>query len=158
GKPAAARVLGGAPLEVKEGADPRAAVWEWMTGPDNPYFARAIVNRVWGHYFGRGLIDPVDSLAAGNPPSHPEVLDELVRGFVESKYDLRALHRRILNTAAYQRGYSTNATNAADERNFSHRVLRRLSAEQVLDAVAQVTGTPVQLAPVYSGDPDRPFT
>lgn len=158
GKPAAARVLGGAALELKPGDDPRAAVWAWMTGPDNPYFARAIVNRVWAHYFGRGLIDPVDSLAAGNPPSHPAVLDELVRDFVAHKYDLRHLHRRILNTAAYQRSYTTNATNARDERNYSHRVLRRLSAEQVLDAVAQVTGTPVQLAPVYSGDPDRPFT
>jgi hypothetical protein len=104
---------------------------------------------------GRGLIDPVDSLSAANPPSHPDVLDELSRDLVEHKYDLRHLHRRILNLAAYQRSWETNATNARDERNYSHRVLRRMSAEQALDAIAQATGTPVQLAPVYSGDPNR---
>jgi len=102
----------------------------------------------------------VDALAAGNPPSHPDVMDELVRDFVAHKYDLRHLHRRILNTRAYQRGWETNATNARDERNLSHRVLRRLSAEQALDAVAQVTGTPVELAWVYGlggkgGDKER---
>src|SRR5207253_1760091 len=103
----------------------------------------------------RGLIDPVDALSTANPPSHPEVLDELVRDFVAHQYDLRHLHRRILNLGAYQRGWETNASNTQDERNYSHRVLRRMSAEQVLDAVAQVTGTPVQVAPVYSGDPNR---
>jgi Protein of unknown function (DUF1553)/Protein of unknown function (DUF1549) len=155
GKSMMPRVLGGSTIEVKPGVDPRLEVWKWMTGPDNPYFARSIVNRVWAHYFGRGLIDPVDALGAANPPSHPEVLGELVRDFVEQKYDLRHLHRRILNLAAYQRSWETNASNAKDERNYSHRVLRRMSAEQVLDAVAQTTGTPVALAPVYSGDPNR---
>ena len=155
GKSMMPRVLGGSTIDVKPGVDPRLEVWKWMTGPDNPYFARSIVNRVWAHYFGRGLIDPVDALAAASPPSHPEVLDELVRDFTEHKYDLRHLHRRILNLAAYQRSWETNASNAKDDRNYSHRVLRRMSAEQVLDAVAQTTGTPVALAPVYSGDPNR---
>ena len=155
GKSMQPRGLGGSTIDVKPGVDPRLEVWKWMTGPDNPYFARSIVNRVWAHYFGRGLIDPVDALAAASPPSHPEVLDELVRDFTEHKYDLRHLHRRILNLAAYQRSWETNASNAKDERNYSHRVLRRMSAEQVLDAVAQTTGTPVALAPVYSGDPNR---
>ncbi len=104
-----------------------------------------------------GLIEPVDALGAANPPSHPEVLDELVRDFIESKYDLRRLHRRILTSAAYQRGWETNASNAKDERNYAHHPLRRMAAEQVVDAVAQVTATPVALAPVYSGDPKRPF-
>jgi hypothetical protein len=80
-----------------------------------------------------------------------------VRDFVASKYDLRRLHRRIVNTAAYQRSWETNASNAKDERNYSHRVLRRMSAEQAVDAVAQATGTRVDLKPVYSGDPNRPF-
>ncbi len=155
GKLMSPRALGGSTIEVKPGIDPRLEVWKWMTGPHNPYFARSIVNRVWAHYFGRGLIDPVDALAAASPPSHPEVLDELVRDFTEHKYDLRHLHRRILNLAAYQRSWETNASNAKDERNYSHRLLRRMSAEQVLDAVAQTTGTPVALAPVYSGDPNR---
>lgn len=158
GKVSAPRVLAGGNIDLKPFDDPRKEVWKWMVGPDNPYFARSIVNRIWAFYFGRGLIDPVDSLSAGNPPSHPEVLDELVRDFVANKYDLRHLHRRILNTTTYQRGWETNATNARDERNYSHRLLRRMSAEQVVDAVAQTTGTPVQLAPVYSGDPNRPFT
>jgi len=155
GKSIAPRVLGGDPIEMKPGVDPRAEIFKWMTGPNNPYFARSIVNRVWANYFGRGLIDPVDSLAAANSPSHPEVLDELVRDFVEHKYDLRHLNRRIMNTVAYQRDWATNASNIDDERNYSHRILRRMSAEQVLDAVAQSTGTPVALAPVYNGDPNR---
>ncbi len=157
GKVSLPRVLGGADIAVKPGVDPRRAVWEWMVRPDNPYFARALVNRVWAYYFGRGLIEPVDALGAANPPSHPEVLDELVRDFIESKYDLRRLHRRILTSAAYQRGWETNASNAKDERNYAHHPLRRMAAEQVVDAVAQVTATPVALAPVYSGDPKRPF-
>lgn len=151
------RVLGGADISMKVGDDPRLEVWKWMVGPDNPYFARSIVNRVWAYYFGKGLVDPVDALSAANPPSHPEVLDELVRDFVAHKYDLRYLHRRILNTAAYQRTWEANASNAKDERNYSHRLLRRMSAEQAVDAVAQATGTRVDLKPVYSGDPNRPF-
>lgn len=158
GKDIGPRLLNGHVIDVQAGVDPRVEVWKWMVGPDNPNFARAIINRVWAHYFGRGLIDPVDTLSAANPPSHPEVLDELTRDFVAHKYDLRHLHRRILNTAAYQRGWATNATNARDERNYSHRILRRMTAEQVLDAAVQVTGAPLQLAPVYSGDPNRPFT
>lgn len=156
-EPVGPKALSGPAIEIKPGVDPRVEVWKWMVAPDNPYFGRAIVNRVWAHYFGHGLIDPVDMLSAANPPSHPDVMDELVRDFVAHQFDLRHLHRRILNTRAFQRSWETNATNARDERNLSHRLLRRMSAEQVLDAVAQVTGTPVQLAPVYSGDPKRKF-
>jgi hypothetical protein len=151
------RVLGGPDIKLEPGDDPRLAVWKWMVGSENPYFARSIVNRVWAYYFGKGLVDPVDALSAANPPSHPEVLDELVRDFVAHKYDLRHLHRRIVNLAAYQRTWETNASNVKDERNYSHRMLRRMSAEQAVDAVAQATGTRVDLKPVYSGDPNRPF-
>jgi hypothetical protein len=143
-QPLSARILGGATIEVKGGIDPRKELWKWMTSKDNPYFARAIVNRVWAFYLGRGFIEPADSQAAANPPTHPEVLDELARDFIEHKFDLRHLHRRILSTLAYQRDWRTNATNAKDERNFSHRLLRRLNAEQAVDAIAQVTGTPVK--------------
>lgn len=151
------RVLGGPDIKLEPGEDPRAHVWKWMVGPDNPYFAQAIVNRVWAYYFGKGLVDPVDALSTANPPSHPDVLDELVRDFKAHSYDLRHLHRRIVNLAAYQRTWETNASNAKDERNYSHRLLRRMSAEQAVDAVAQATGTRVDLKPVYSGDPNRPF-
>ncbi len=144
--PLSARILGGANIEVKGDIDPRKELWKWMTDKDNPYFARAIVNRVWAFYLGRGFIEPADSQAAANPPTHPEVLDELTRDFIEHKFDLRHLHRRILNTLAYQRDWRTNVANAKDERNFSHRLLRRLNAEQAVDAIAQATGTPVKFA------------
>jgi len=74
-----------------------------MVDPENPYFARAMVNRVWAHYMGRGLYEPVDSQSAANPPSHPQVLDDLAQDFVEQDYNLRRLHRRILSLVAYQR-------------------------------------------------------
>lgn len=153
GEPCPPKALGGSVIEIRAGVDPRLEVWKWMASPDNPYFARAIVNRIWAAYFGRGLIDPVDALGAANPPSHPEVLDELVRDFVAHKYDIRHLERRLLLTRTYQRGWETNASNASDERNYSHRVLRRMTAEQALDAIALVTGTPVQLDTTYIGGP-----
>jgi hypothetical protein len=149
GEPLPPRLLGGAGIDVKDGVDPRREVWAWLVQKENPYFAAAIVNRVWAHYLGRGLVEPVDGLAAANPPSHPDVMDELTRDFITSKFDLRQLERRILNLAAYQRDWRSNATNGKDERNFSHRTLRRLSAEQALDAIAQVTGTPVKLPKRY---------
>jgi hypothetical protein len=150
------RPLDGPLIEIKPGVDPREEVWKWMVAPENPYFARAMVNRVWAHYFGRGLIEPADALAAANPPSHPEVMDELARQFLADGYDLRKLHRRILNTEAYQRDWATNATNHDDERNFSHRVLRRMSAELVLDAIADITGAPLKIdLAVYGGPKDN---
>ncbi len=150
------RPLDGPVIEVKPGVDPRLEVWRWMVAPENPYFTRAIVNRVWAHYFGRGLIDPVDALAEANPPSHPKILDELVRDFREHKFDLRYLHRRLLNTRAYQRDWATNASNHADERNYSHRVLRRMSAELMLDAVNDVTGAKLVIdREVYGGPKDN---
>lgn len=149
-------LLGGTRIDFQPGEDPRQAIARWMLSPDNPYFARAIVNRVWAHYMGRGLIEPTDALSAANPPSHPDVLDELTRDFIAHGYDLRRLQRRILNTRAYQRCWKTNATNAQDERNYSHRLLRRLGAEQVLDALAQITGLPIELGTSGYGANFRP--
>jgi len=156
GEPLPARALDGPVIDVKEGIDPRMEVWKWMVAPENPYFARAIVNRIWAHYFGRGLIEPVDALAEANPPSHPAVLEELTRDFVKHGYDLRHLHRRLLNTRAYQRDWATNATNTDDERNYSHRILRRMSAELMLDAIADITATPIKLdLTIYGGPGDN---
>jgi hypothetical protein len=154
-QPLSARILGGANIEVRGDIDPRKELWKWMSAVDNPYFARAIVNRIWAFYLGRGFIEPADSQAAANPPTHPEVLDELTRDFIAHKFDLRHLHRRILNTLAYQRDWRTNATNAKDERNFSHRLLRRLTAEQALDAISQVTGTPIKFGKRYGTPRDN---
>ncbi len=151
GEPLPPRPLDGPVIEVKEGVDPRLEVWKWMVAPENPYFARAIVNRVWAHYFGRGLVEPVDALAEANPPSHPELFDDLVRDFVSHGYDLRHLHRRLLNTRTYQRDWATNASNADDERNYSHRVLRRMQAELVADAVADITASPLKLSRAIYG-------
>jgi len=149
------KALGGPVIVAKPGVDPREEIWKWMVTPDNPYFAKAIVNRVWAHYMGRGLVEPVDALSEANPPSHPEIMDELVAEFRRSGYDLRKLHCRILNTRAYQRDWMTNASNTADERNYSHRVLRRMPAEFVLDALADVTGTPLKLdVTIYGGPGD----
>lgn len=128
-------------LTLPPDRDPRAAVMAWLRRPDNPYFAKAIVNRVWAHYFGRGIIDPPDNLSAFNPPTHPELLKELCDGFVANKYDLRWLHRTILNSRTYQQS-STPAKGAeADRTHFAAFPLRRLPAEVMLDALNTATGT-----------------
>jgi hypothetical protein len=146
GQPLRPKALGGPDLPAGKDADPRVALAAWLTAPDNPFFAKAIVNRVWAHYFGSGLVDPPDALAAANPPSHPALLDELARRFLAGGFNLKWLHREILNSHAYQRSWKPNATNARDRRNFSHARLRRLGAEQVVDAVAHATGVAVQFA------------
>jgi Protein of unknown function (DUF1553)/Protein of unknown function (DUF1549) len=136
------KILAGPVVPYKDGGkDPRLTLWEWMTSKDNPYFARNIANRLWAHYFGKGIVDPVDDLNAANPPSNPELLDWLAKDFVAHKFDLKHLHRRILNSRTYQLSYRPNATNRGDHRNFSHAQVRRMKAEVALDAVVQVTGT-----------------
>ena len=128
-------------LVVPKERDPRELVVEWMRRPDNPYFARAIVNRVWAHYFGRGLIDPPDHLSPFNPPSHPKLLDELAREFVAHKYDLRWLHRTILASRTYQQSGDADPASAADRTNYAYFTYRRLGAEVLLDALNRATGT-----------------
>ena len=147
-----ARPLGGPVIDVKPGVDPRHEVWKSIVAAQNQYFARSIVNRIWAHYMGRGLFEPVDAQSAANPPSHPEVLDDLARDLIAHKYDLRHLHRRILNTVTYQRSWKANVSNSHDERNFSHRSLRRLTAEQMLDAIVQISGTALKLEKAYGGE------
>ncbi len=120
--------------------DPRRPLMDWLRRPDNPYFARAIVNRVWAHYFGRGIVEPADDLNLANPPSNPQLLEGLSAAFVEHGYDLKWLHREITRSAAYQRSWRTTDTNAADERHFSHAPIRRLPAEVALDAILMATG------------------
>lgn len=114
----------------------------WITSPSNPYFARAQVNRIWFHLMGRGLVDPVDDFRATNPASHPGLLDALARDFVEHNFDLRHVIRRIMNSRAYQLSSEPNATNGDDEMNYSRALVRRLSAEQLLDSLQQVLNVP----------------
>lgn len=128
------------PTPPDDGADRRALVMAWLRRPDNPYFARAIVNRIWAHYLGRGIIDPPDDLSPLNPPSHPELLQELCDGFIKNKYDLKWLHRTIMNSRTYQQSSATNDSNRHDHRNFASFAIRRLPAEVLLDAYDQAVG------------------
>ena len=106
-------------MVVPADEDPRSRVMAWMRSPENPYFARAMVNRIWAHYFGRGIVDPPDHLSPLNPASHPELLKELADGFVKHNYDLRWVHRTILQSRTYQHSTRSNATNRADTRNYA---------------------------------------
>ena len=112
----------------------------WLTAPENPYFARSVVNRVWSYFLGRGIIDPVDDIRSGNPPSNPELLDWLEKDFIAHNFDLRHLMRTIAGSRTYQASFLTNDYNADDTSNFSHATPRRLTAEQLLDAIDVASG------------------
>lgn len=129
----------------------REQLAQWLTAKENPYFARSIVNRYWSYFFGRGIIDPVDDIRAGNPASNPELLDALTKDFVDSGYDLKKLIRTICNSATYQRSLEAGQWNEDDTTNFSHALPRRLSAEQLYDAIIQATGAPRALPGVPAG-------
>ncbi len=153
------RLLGESePVNVPDDRDPREFVMEWMRKPDNPYFARAIVNRVWAHYFGRGIIDPPDNLSAFNPATHPELLKELCDGFVANKYDLRWLHRTILKSRTYQQASTPAEGAAADRTHYAFFPLRRLPAEVLLDALNTATGTTENMDMKYHHWPETMST
>src|SRR5262245_23660744 len=135
------KLLGGEEVVNANYSDPRQPIMEWMREAENPYFAKAFVNRVWANYFGAGLIDPPDDLNLANPPSNPELLDYLADGFVASKYDMKWLHRTIVLSHAYQRSWKPNETNKHDEKNYSRAVLRRLPSEVIVDAVHLATAS-----------------
>ena len=144
------RLLGDTKATLVAGnEDPRAVVVAWMRRPENPFFAKAIVNRVWAHYFGRGIIDPPDHLSPFNPASHPELLDELCREFIKRGYDLRWLHREILQSCTYQRSSQATKANAWDRSNYAYFYYRRLPAEVLLDALSQATGTTEDMGMKY---------
>ncbi|MEZ6091216.1 MAG: DUF1553 domain-containing protein, partial [Pirellulaceae bacterium] len=136
-EPVTAKLLGGDYVELDGNA--RAKLMSWLREPENPYFAKAIVNRVWANYFGVGIVNPVDDLNLANPPSNAPLMDYLAKGFVENDYDLKWLHRTIVNSDAYQRSWEANETNALDKRNFSRFVPRRLPAETLYDAILVAT-------------------
>jgi len=124
------------------GKSRREALANWLSSPDNPWFARNVVNITWSHFFGVGITDPVDDVRISNPPSNPALLDALAERFVESDYDIRRIVRDICTSRTYQLSTRTNETNATDETNFSHALIRRQRAEVLLDTISQVTGTP----------------
>ena len=133
------RFLGGQEVDLLK-VDRREAYAKWLTAPDNPFFARSLVNRYWRYFFHRGIIDPVDDIRTTNPPINPELLDALTKDFIAHKFDVRHLMRTIVTSHTYQRGSVPNETNAADDMNFSRMVPRRLPAEALLDSLVQATG------------------
>ncbi|HWB10489.1 MAG TPA: DUF1553 domain-containing protein [Pirellulales bacterium] len=142
----------GAPTEpIPLEADRREKLADWLVSPDNPFFARAAVNRIWGHLFGRGIVEPVDDFRSSNPPAHPELLDWLATDFASHGFDRKRLIRQIMRSRVYQLAATTNPSNAEDDRYFSHASVRLLGAEQLLDAIAQATGTAEKFGGFPSG-------
>ncbi len=132
--------LGGDPIELEPDDDPRHALVDWMTDPQNPFFAQTFVNRQWKHFFGRGIVDPEDDMRVTNPPTNPELLEALSQQFIASGFDIKALTREICRSSTYQLSSEPNEFNAADKQNFSRYYPKRLHAEVLYDALNQVTG------------------
>jgi len=146
GKDALPRFLGVNTSLSNEEMDPLVELGNWLTSPTNSLFARVQANRIWFQLLGRGLVDPPDDFRATNPDSHPQLLDELASDFVKHKFDLRHMIRPIMNSRVYQLASEPNETNGRDESNFSHALVRRLSAEQLLDCQSEVIGAPLKFA------------
>jgi hypothetical protein len=142
-----ARAPGGPVIPVRKGEDPRQKLFEWLRTPDNPFFARAFVNRVWGHYFSIGIVHPVDDFSLANPPSNEQLLDALAKDFIENKFDIRHIERRILNSRTYQLSSKTNPTNKLDKNNFARSYVRPMMAEQVVDVLNAALGVEEKWSP-----------
>ena len=138
-------------VDVPAETDRRVVFADWLTNGENPFFAKASVNRIWGHLMGRGIVEPVDDFRDSNPPSNSQLLAELEKQFVANKFSRKWAIRTIMNSRVYQLGSRTNEFNADDEIYASHASVRLLSAEQLLDAICVVTGMPEQFAGVPSG-------
>jgi hypothetical protein len=138
------KFLGGAVPDMK-GKVRREVLAEWVASPDNPYFATNMANRVWAHFFGIGVVEPVDDVRVSNPPSNPELFAALGTKLVDYNYDLKSLVRDICNSNAYQRSSAPNESNAQDERNFAKARVRRIPAEALLDCICEVTEAPEKL-------------
>ncbi|PQO36487.1 DUF1549 domain-containing protein [Blastopirellula marina] len=134
-----ANILGEESVDLSQVEDIREPLMKWLRSENNPYFAKSIVNRVWAVYFNVGIVDPVDDLSLGNPPSNGPLLDYLAEGFVKNGYDMKWLHREIVGSDTYQRTWKPNDTNRMDYRNFSRAIPRRLPAEVAYDIVNQAT-------------------
>src|SRR5262249_47947972 len=133
GKPIEPKILDGAYLTIPPEEDPRHKLVDWMAEPGNPFFARALVNRMWGHLMGRGLVDPVDDMRETNPPSNPELLDALAQDFVKHKFDVKHALRTICRSHTYQLGSEPNEYNQHDKQNHARYYARRVIAEVLHD-------------------------
>jgi hypothetical protein len=133
--------------EIKEEKDPRVALFAWMRSGENPQFARSFVNRVWAHYFGRGIVDPVDNFSMANPPSNEKLLDALAKEFVEHHYDIRHIEKLILSSRTYQLSAMPNETNRHDRGNYARSYPRRMMAEAVVDVLNSALGVTENFGP-----------
>lgn len=134
------KFLGGAPANCA-GQDRRAVLADWLTAADNPFFAPSVANRIWAHFFGIGIVEPIDDVRVSNPPSNPELFQALGRKLVEYNYDFKRLVRDICLSQAYQRTTQTNPSNEGDQRNFAHARVRRIQSEMLRDCLSEVTET-----------------
>jgi len=136
---------------VEEEETRREELAEWITDADNQYFASSYVNRLWGYLLGRGIIEPIDDIRAGNPPTNPKLLEALTQSFIDSGFDTRHIIREICKSRTYQQSIATNKWNEDDDINFSHATPRRLPAEVLFDSIHQVTGSNYNLPQLPSG-------
>ncbi len=146
--------VGGESVALGALDDPRVAFADWLTAPENPWFAKAIVNRIWHQFLGRGIIHEVDDIRPDNPPWSPELLAFLEKELIANEYDLKHIVRIVLNSDTYQRSSVPTSKNAADDSGFSHYRIRRMDAEVLVDALNQITGTFEE----YSSAIPEPFT
>jgi hypothetical protein len=135
------KFLGDERPELKPGQDRREVLAGWMASPRNPFFARNLANIIWAHFFGIGIIDPVDDVRVSNPASNPELLDELAKRFTDYNYDMRKFVRDIVTSRTYQLSAQSNESNASDTRNFAKAGIRRIRAEVLLDVINHVTSS-----------------
>lgn len=145
------RPPGGDEFRLERYDDPRRSLAAWMASPENPFMARTMVNRMWGHFFNRGIIHPIDDARSTNPPSNPELLGALSRDFIAHKYDVKHLVRTICNSAAYAISSVPNETNRDDTQNYARYYPRRMAAEVLLDALSQTLDAPTKFR-AASGD------
>lgn len=143
--------LGSAPLDISPHEDARQYLVDWMVAPENPFFAKALVNRYWKHFFGRGIVDPEDDMRVTNPPSNPELLDALTKHFRDNRFDLKDLVRTICKSNAYQLSSQPTESNHADQQNYSSFYPRRLPAEVLYDSVNAVADTPSNFGTIPQG-------
>jgi hypothetical protein len=137
------KFLGGDVPDLK-GRDRREVLGEWLTSPENPWFSKNIANRVWAHFMGQGIIDPVDDVRVSNPASNPQLLEELGKRLAANKYDMRQLVREICNSNTYQASTHAPEKSKSDTRNFAYAQVRRIDSEMLLDAISKVTNTKVK--------------
>jgi len=142
GEAVATHALGAAAADFSHVSDRRRVMADWLTADQNPFFAKAIANRLWAHYFGRGLIEPIDDIRETNPATNPALLDALASHMRDVKYDLKAFTRTLLNSRVYQLSAIALPSNIDDQQNFSHFIQKSQPAEVLLDAISRSTGVP----------------